>query len=404
MNHSLMHAKSIIPGILLLLLFTETAQSQDYKEVHQKNILIDTHNDILTTALDDGISFDQNLKGRTHSDLKRMKQAGMDVQIFSVWCDGNQVKPFTYANRQIDTLYAWAARNPEEMMLVKTPADLNRAVKDQKLGAMIGVEGGHMIENSLENLDKLFERGARYMTLTWNNSTPWSSSAMDENMPAKSPLSGENAPRKGLTDFGKQVVGRMNTLGMMVDLSHVGEQTFWDAIKTSTKPVIVSHSNCYELCPVARNLKDDQILAVGKNGGLICLNFYSGFLSPDYEKLDSEFNRKHKMERDSLLKLNPEPYFANQYLFKKYPKEVQQLRPNYTVIVDHLDHIVKLIGADHVGFGSDFDGINSTPQGLDDITGYPLITKELIARGYSKKDIAKIMGGNFIRVFKENMN
>ncbi|NEU08745.1 membrane dipeptidase [Flavihumibacter sp. R14] len=391
-------------AIFLLFFTIQTAQSQDYKEVHQKNILIDTHNDILTTAFSDGVSFDQDLKGRTHSDLKRMKQAGMDVQVFSVWCDGKRANPFAYANRQIDTLYAWAARNPKDMMLVKTPADLNRAVKEQKLGAMIGVEGGHMIENSLENLDKLFERGARYMTLTWNNSTPWSSSAMDENMPAKSPLSGESAPRKGLTDFGKQIVQRMNKLGMMVDLSHVGEQTFWDAIKTASKPVIVSHSNCFQLCPVSRNLKDDQILAIGKNGGIICLNFYSGFLSPEYEKLGSEFDRKHKAERDSLLKINSEPYFANEFLFKKYATEVQQLRPNYTAIVDHLDHIVKLIGADHVGFGSDFDGINSTPQGLDDITGYPLITKELIARGYSRKDIAKIMGGNFIRVFKENMN
>jgi membrane dipeptidase len=190
---------------------------------------------------------------------------------------------------------------------------------------------------------------------------------------------------------------------MMVDLSHVGEQTFWDVLKTSTKPVIVSHSSCYSICPVFRNLKDEHILAVGKNGGVIHLNFYSGFLSADYNKLDKEFNLNHKAERDSLLKINPEPYFANEFLYQKYPAEVQQMRPKLSVIVDHLDHIVKLIGVDHVGFGSDFDGINSTPQGLDDITGYPLITKELIARGYSNKDIAKIMGGNFIRLFKANM-
>jgi len=391
-------------AVSLLTFIIPTAQSQDYKETHQKNILIDTHNDILTTALSDGVSFDQDLKGKTHSDLKRMKEAGMDVQVFSVWCDGNQPHPYSYANRQIDTLYAWTERNPDRMMIVKTPADLNRAVKQQKLGAMVGVEGGHMIENDLAKLNTLFDRGARYLTLTWNNSTSWASSAMDENMPAKSPLSGESTPKKGLNDFGKQVVQSMNKLGMMVDLSHVGEQTFWDVMKVAKKPVLVSHSNCFQLCPVSRNLKDDQIRAVGENGGLICLNFYSGFLSPDYEKLSREFNLKHKAERDSLLKLNPEPYFANEYLFKKYPSEVQGLRPSYKTIVDHLDHIVKLIGADHVGFGSDFDGINSTPEGLDDITGYPLITGELIARGYSKKDIAKIMGGNFIRVFKANMN
>ena len=404
MNNYHYRASLFIASLSLAILSVQTAHSQDYKQVHQKNILIDTHNDILTTALSDSISFDQDLKGKTHSDLKRMKEAGMDVQVFSVWCDGNQPEPFAYANRQIDTLYAWIERNPAQMMIVKTPADLKQAVKQQKLGSIIGVEGGHMIEDDLTNLDALFERGARYLTLTWNNSTPWASSAMDENMPAKSPLSGENAPKKGLNDFGRQIVGRMNELGMMVDLSHVGEQTFWDVMKATRKPVLVSHSNCFQLCPVSRNLKDEQIRAVGENGGLICLNFYSGFLKPEYEKLSREFNTKHKAERDSLLKINPESYFANEYLFKKYPQEVQDLRPSYTQIVDHLDHIVKLIGADHVGFGSDFDGINSTPQGLDDITGYPLITKELLARGYNKKDIAKIMGGNFIRVFKANMN
>lgn len=404
MNKFHLYVKAITPLFTLLLFNSQIVYSQDYKEVHRKNILIDTHNDILTTAISDGLSFDQDLKGRTHSDLRRTKEAGMDIQVFSVWCDGQKQNPFAYANRQIDTLYAWIARNPESMMLVKTPADLNRAVKQQKLGSMIGVEGGHMIENDLGKLNTLFDRGARYLTLTWNNSTSWATSAMDENMPSKSPLSGENTPRKGLTDVGKQVVQRMNKLGMMVDLSHVGEQTFRDVINVTTKPVLVSHSNCFQICPVSRNLKDEQIRAVGKNGGVICLNFYSGFLSPEYEKLSSEFNRRHKAERDSLLNLNPEPYFANEYLFKKYADEVQGLRPDYKIIVDHLEHIVKLVGPNHVGFGSDFDGINSTPKGLDDITGYPLITKELVARGYSKKDIAKFMGGNFIRVFNKNMN
>lgn len=380
------------------------AYSQDYKKIHNQNILVDTHNDILTKAISDGVSFDQNLKGRAHSDLKRMKEAGMDIQIFSVWCDGRKSNPYAYANRQIDTLYAWVARNPGEMMIVKTPKDLNKAVKQQKLGSMIGVEGGHMIETDLKKLNQLFERGARYLTLTWNNSTPWASSAMDENMPSNSPLSGEPAKPKGLTPFGKEVVLKMNKLGMMVDLSHVGEQTFWDVMKTSSKPVIVSHSNCYQLCPVSRNLKDEQIRAIGKNGGVINLNFYSGFLSPNFAKQASDFNSKHQSERDSLLAINPEPYFANEFLHRKYPDEVQEMRPRLSVIVDHMDHIVKLIGVDHVGFGSDFDGINSSPQDLDDITGYPLITKEMLARGYSEKDIRKIMGGNFIRLLKANLH
>ena len=251
-----------------------------------------------------------------------------------------------------------------------------------------------MIENSLEKLSALYDRGVRYMTLTWNNSTPWSSSAMEETNGA--------AVHKGLTDFGRQVVKKMNELGMLVDLSHVGEQTFWDAIGTSTKPILVSHSCVYNLCPVFRNLKDDQIKAVGKNGGVIHLNFYSGFLDSSFERRNREFNEKHKAERDSLLKINPENYFAEAFLFQKYPDEVKALRPPLSLLLDHLDYIVKLIGTDHVGLGSDFDGISSSPRELEDVSTYPLITKALLERGYSETDVRKILGGNFLRLLAAN--
>ena len=212
----------------------------------------------------------------------------------------------------------------------------------------------------------------------------------------------DSARKPGLTEFGKLVVKRMNELGMMVDLSHVGEQTFWDAINTTTKPVIVSHSCVYALCPHRRNLKDEQIKAVGKNGGVIHLNFYSGFVDSSFERRTDIFNNNHKAERDSLLKQNPEPYFADVFLFEKYPAEVKDLRPPLSLLIDHLDYIVKLIGVDHVGLGSDFDGINSAPQQLDDVTAMPLITKELLKRGYSKNDIRKILGENFLRIFEAN--
>ncbi|HYC28169.1 MAG TPA: dipeptidase, partial [Chitinophagaceae bacterium] len=296
-----------------------------------------------------------------------------------------------------DTVYALAARNPGKMMITRTPADLKKAVKQKKLAAMMGVEGGHMIEDRLDYIDSLFNRGVRYMTLTWNNSTSWATSAMFE------VDSGKISPRKkGLNDFGRQVVKRMNQLGMIVDISHVGEQTFWDAIQTTTKPVIASHSCAYSLCPIFRNLKDDQIRAVAKNGGVIQLNFFSGFVDPNFVARDSAFKKRHKAEYDSLLKLNPEPFFANQKLFTKYPDEARELRPPLSMLIDHLDYIVKLVGVDYVGMGSDFDGINSSPQQLDDVTNYPLITEELVKRGYSKKDIRKILGGNFIRVFEAN--
>jgi membrane dipeptidase len=194
----------------------------------------------------------------------------------------------------------------------------------------------------------------------------------------------------------------MNELGMMVDLSHVGEHTFWDAIHSTTKPVIVSHSCVYNLCPVFRNLKDDQIKAIGKNGGVIHLNFNSGFVDSNYAKRKAAFLQNHQAEADSLKKAGRADYEVEEWITKKYAAEADAFRPSLSRLLDHLDYIVRLIGVDHVGLGSDFDGIPSTPKPLDDVTSFPLITKALLERGYSKTDIKKILGGNFIRVFEAN--
>jgi Zn-dependent dipeptidase, microsomal dipeptidase homolog len=382
--------------ILLHVFYLLNAQS--YQKLHFKSILVDTHNDILTSTFEKKLLFDQPLQGKTHSDLYRMLAGGVDVQVFSVWCDGSfgPGKAFARANQQIDTLYAWVQRNPDKMMIATNASDLKKAVKQHKLAAMMGVEGGHMIEDNLTRLDSLYKRGVRYMTLTWNNSNNWATSAMDES--GDKPL-----PFKGLTPFGKQVVRRMNELGMMVDLSHVGEQTFWDAINTTTKPVIVSHSCVYNICPVFRNLKDEQIKAVGKNGGVIHLNFYSQFVDSNYHSRARAFYQQHRAERDSLVQAHGRSE-ASDILLEKYHDEANQMRPPLSLLLDHLDYIVKLIGVDHVGLGSDFDGISSTPQQLNDVTDFPVITRELFARGYSKKDIRKILGGNFIRILKANSN
>jgi membrane dipeptidase len=398
--------------LLLVSLFFTTGTllfGQSYKKLHFNAIVADTHNDILTTALDKKVSFDQPLNGKTQTDLYRLAEGGVDVQVFSIWCDGTfgKGKGFSRANQQIDTLYAVAQRNPGKIMIVSNPAELKKALREKKLAAMIGVEGGHMIEENLSYLDSLYRRGARYMTLTWNNSTSWASSAFDETNKRDSfDFSGSSQagtkPKAGLSPFGKQVVKRMNELGMMVDLSHVGEQTFWDAIQTTTKPVLISHSCAYTLCPVFRNLKDDQIRGVAKNGGVIDLNFFSGFVDSNFMKRYDAFVVKHKAERDSLLKTVTDPFFADDYLFKKYADEVNALRPPLSMLLDHLDYIVKLAGVDHVGLGSDYDGVSSVPRQLDDVTAFPLITRELVARGYSKKDIRKILGGNFLRVFEAN--
>ena len=370
--------------------------AQNYKTLHEKAIVCDTHNDIISTCLEKHYTFDENLKGKTHSDLARMKEAGIDVQVFSIWCDGTQPLPFAFANREIDTLYAWIYRNPSKMMIVTNYKQLMQSVKEHKLGCMIGVEGGHMMDNTIDLLDSLYRHGTRYMTLTWNNSTSWATSAKDESDTTL------RLAHKGLTDTGKMIVQHMNQIGMMMDLSHVGEQTFWDAIHTSTKPVLISHSDVYAICPVFRNLKDDQIKAVAKNGGVIQLNFYSGFLDSTFNRKELAFEKRHKAEKDSLLAAGKNDFFAGDFLFKKYAVEVADMRAPFHLLLDHLDYIVKLVGIDYVGLGSDFDGISFPPQGMDDVTSFPLITKALLERGYSATDIKKILGGNFIRVFKAN--
>lgn len=389
--------KKIVIALLLISTASNIA-AQNFQRLHKKAIVIDTHNDFISTGIEKNKSFDMELKGITHSDLNRMKTGGIDIQIFSIFCDENygMGTAYAFANREIDTLYATIQRNPSKMMIVKTPEELSSAVKSGKLGSMIGVEGGHMIEDKIEYLEALYNRGARYMTLTWNNSTSWASSAADER--AKNNL----GRPYGLTSFGKEVVKKMNALGMIVDISHVGEQTFYDAIATTTKPVIASHSCTYALCPVPRNMTDDQIKALGKNGGVIHLNFYSGFVDSSFKQKNDAFLKKHEAEKNELLKNNPSDFYANLVLHEKYKDEIDGVRPPLSLLIDHLDHIVKLIGVDHVGIGSDFDGINSSPRELNDVTDMPLITEELLKRGYSKTDIYKILGGNFIRVFKAN--
>ncbi len=388
----------MITKIILLITFPLALHAQGYQKVHAKAIVIDSHNDILTACIEKKVNMDNDLRGRTHSDLIRFKEGGVDAQLFSVWCDGNQPNPNAWANREMDTLDAVIARNPEKITIVRNAKELKRAVKDKKLAAMFGVEGGHMIEDNLDNLNKFYERGTRYMTLTWNNSTSWATSALAETTKKDSLAK----THKGLTEFGVQVVKRMNELGMMVDISHVGEQTFWDVINTTSKPVIASHSNAYTLCPVPRNLKDEQIKAIGKNGGVIDLNYYAGFVDSTFQNKEMKFTLLHARELDSLKKTGVQQDYALTMISEKYASEVQASRPPLSKLMEHLDYIVNLIGVDHVGLGSDFDGITTSPQQLNDVTSYLTITKTLLEKGYSSKEVTKIMGGNILRVLKAN--
>jgi membrane dipeptidase len=387
---------------LLLISIITTAQllnAQSYRKIHDKAILVDTHNDILMKAVDRGISFDHDLTGKTHSDLARWKKGGLDVEIFSVYCDGDAKNPFAYANKEMDTLDAIVARNPGKIAKAYNVQDILRIVKRHKIAAMFGVEGGHMIEDDLGKLDSLYKRGARYLTLTHNIAPSWATSAANETTPGGA-LNSEG--KKGLTEFGKQVVKHMNELGMLIDVSHAGEQTFRDVIQLTTKPIIASHSSVYNLTPHRRNLKDDQIKAIARNGGVIQVNFNPGFIDSSFDKKEAEFFKNHAIEKDSLANAGMQEFYAMDYLYNKYAAEANRIRPPLSKLIDHIEYIIKLVGVDYVGLGSDFDGINNTPQQLDDVTTYPLITKALIEKGYSQKDITKILGGNFLRVLKAN--
>jgi len=386
--------------IFFLLIIHSYSRAQTAEKIHFNSILVDTHNDFLSKAIEDHVVFDTNLKGITHSDLTRMQEGGVKVQMFSIFCDGGYGKgsAFRLASQELDSLDAIVARNPKTMQMVYSYNQLMDAVNHKMLACMSGVEGGHMIEDNLDYLDSFYRRGVRYMTLTWNNSNSWATSAMEE-----SHHSFKVTPY-GLNDFGKQVVKKMNQLGIMIDVSHIGEKTFWDVMATTGKPVLASHSSVYAICPVFRNLKDDQIKAIAKNGGVIQINFYTGFLDSNYiPNLDS-FLKVHKIEYDSLAALKKTEYAILKYFSKKYQQDFENMRPPISLLMDHIDYIVKLVGTDYVGLGSDFDGIDSAPKGLDGVQDFPKITNELVKRGYSEKDIKKILGGNFLRVFKANDN
>ena len=381
----------------LFLLFTLKASAQNAAQIHNRAILIDTHNDVLSNQLI--IKNDlAKLQPTGNFDLVRAKQGGLDAQGFSIWCgeDYGHGRAFKMANREIDSLYALIKRNPGKITLVRNSSELRNAVAKKQLAAMIGVEGGHMIEDRLDYIDDLAKRGMCYLTLTWNNSTAWATSARDETHHR------DSLKHLGLTDFGKQIVHHLNDLGVMVDVSHVGEQTFYDVLATTNKPVIASHSCAYAIDPHQRNLKDDQLKALAKNGGVVFVNFYSGFVDGTYGRKSQKFLQEHKYELDSLVKIYHDFDLANIRLNAIYKTESDQLRPPLSLLIKHIDYIVKLIGADHVGIGSDFDGAESYPLGLDDVTDYPKITAELIKLHYSETDIDKILGGNFIRVLQAN--
>ena len=380
-----------------VLLFFNPVAAQQGKGLHHRAVLVDTHNDCLSGQTLQGRDLSQRLT-EGHSDYYRFKKVGVDVQFFSVYTGETARTPMGYyrdAIDEIDSLNRLVLRHPDKFSFATSYREVMQRAHRRRVVAMIGVEGGHMIESDMQKLDSLALRGMRYLTLTWNNSTDWASSARDE--------SGAGMPlqHKGLTEFGKNVVRRLNSLGVIVDLSHVGEQTFYDALAVTTKPVLLTHSSVWSICPVFRNAKDEQLLALKKNGGVICVNFYPAFISKEFVAQQRYWNGAAK---DSIFALYAagDTALAQQQWQRAMAAALDKARPGISEVADHIDHIVKLIGIDHVGIGADFDGIGFVPRGLEDVSSYPRLTTELIQRGYSKAAIKKILGKNVLRVIKAN--
>lgn len=377
----------------VILLASLNAFGQSNLRFHNKAIVVDTHGDILSDQIKSGIDIGQKqIVG--NFDLVRAKEGGLDVQVFSIWSD--HTGGFKLANRQIDSLDALINRYPNLITKARNSKELKMAIKNGQMAALFGVEGGHMIEDTLENLDSLAQRGLTYMTLTWNNSTPWASSAYEETFKK------DSLKQIGLSDLGVKIIQRMNELGVIVDLSHVGENTFYDAIRVSKKPVMASHSSAYIFNAHQRNLKDEQIKAIANTGGVVFVNFYSGFLDSTYATKFSAYNTRHREELNELTKKLGNKSLAQETINKKYQSELEEIKAPISLLIDHIDHIVKLVGAEHVGLGADYDGAESYPKGLEDVSKYPLITDALLNRGYSKADVKKILGLNFIRLLKAN--
>jgi membrane dipeptidase len=284
------------------------------------------------------------------------------------------------------------------MMMAFSPNDIDRAHKEHKLAALMGIEGGHSIENDIHLLRDYYRLGVRYMTLSWSNTNEWADSSGDIDDP-------KVQHHNGLTDFGKQVVLEMNRLGMIVDISHVADKTFWDAIATTKAPVIASHSSARALTDAPRNMTDEMLQAVAKNDGVVQVNFYNGFIDEQFRKAmiaQQKDTAAAVQKYTDQLKAEGKPvnYVDIDRIEREWLAKIP--RPPLKSLIDHIDHIAKVAGIDHVGLGSDFDGVSgATPQGIDSAADLPKITQALLDRGYSAEDIKKILGGNLMRVFRE---
>jgi membrane dipeptidase len=355
-------------------------------------IIIDTHADTPQMMLDEGYDLAQPDSPFMLS-VPKMRQGHLSAEFFSIWVDVGWPKQelIHRALDLIDVVYEQVGRHSDVLGMATTADEIVRLHLQGKFAILMGVEGGYIIQDDLRALDIYYRLGVRYMTLTHTANTEWADS------------SGDKPQWNGLTDFGKQVVERMNRLGMMVDISHVSDKTFYDTLAATHAPVIASHSSCRALCDVPRNMTDDMISALAKNGGVMDINFYPGFLSPDfaaaYKKVAPQIHADESAAEKQYA--NDRKRLAEELrnIWARYASQFPA--PSYTTIADHIDHAVRVAGIDHVGLGSDFDGIDSAPKGMEDVSKLPDLVRELARRGYSEQDLKKILGGNLLRVMRQ---
>ena len=362
------------------------------QEIHRKSIVVDTHNDILSMMTDDAYDLGVSSAGKYHTDIARMKQGGLTAEFFSVYVDRSYAREGGSARRaldMIDYVYRAVERYPNDLMPAFSTSDIRRAKKQKKIASLMGIEGGHAIEDSLMALRDFYRLGVRYITLTHNNTNNWADACCD------------TAKHNGLSDFGKEVVREMNRIGMLIDISHVSDKTMSDVLDISSAPVIASHSSARALGDRPRNIPDDLLKRIAKNGGVVMVNFFPGFIDKNVIAASRDRESRLKPQMDELaVKYKDDPKRLEEERNKLLAANPLPPTP-LSVLIDHFDHIAKVAGVDHVGIGSDFDGVPSLPVGMEDISKLPNITYELLKRGYSEKDVKKILGENFMRAFAQ---
>src|SRR5689334_3223368 len=374
---------------------THRISNAEVMRVHRSTLLINTHNDVTSRTVE-GFDIGSHT-GTEHTDIPRLKEGGVGAQFFAVYVAASYVNGNRSANRtlqMIDTVrHDIVERYPNDFMFATSAKDIEEAHRRGKIAALMGIEGGHAIEDSVRLLRDYYDLGVRYMTLTHSNTNDWADSSGDINDP-------KVKHHNGLTDLGKEIIREMNRLGMMVDISHVADKTFWDALETSRAPIFASHSSCRALTNHARNMTDEMIIALAKKGGVVQVNFYCGFISQKFRDNDAADTRAldARMARETAGKNLSEP--DRQILSEKLRKEMNLTRATLADVVAHIDHIRQIAGIDAIGLGGDFDGVSCTPVGLEDVSKYPNLTRALLEKGYSAEDIRKIYGGNFLRVMR----